>query len=434
MPLQLPNLDDRRYNDLVAEALTLIPAYSPEWTNHNPSDPGITLVELFAYLTDMLLYRLNRVTDDNLSKFLKLLNGPDWVEPQNADLREEIRQAVLGIRERYRAVTKEDYEFLSTESFNQWLKSTQSATLLVARAHCVPQKNLEGGTEAERLKLRPEHVSVAIVPANGGSNPNPQPSADQISALFSFLDDRRMLTTRLHVTGPFYVHVVVELVIARNSDAPEKDVVMGIRESLAKFLNPLPSPNGEEWPFGRDVFVSDLYDVLEQVRGVDFITDIMLNSRCTPGDDKCVVAEPIWHEEGGLVGLRVQEHHLPVFDSADIVVAAGTAFIIVNLAVSAKAAAGADGRLLKSTIKLTLRSLLHPGLGGPSPAATQATKIYVSDLQAAIRKMDGVLNPLIDLNCVPAKARQIDSDRGGEFFIQVEAGQVVDWRVQIELS
>src|SRR5437660_12430227 len=119
MPLQLPNLDDRRYNDLVAEALTRIPTYSPEWTNHNPSDPGITLVELFAYLTDMLLYRLNRVTDDNTRKFLKLLNGPDWVEPANADLREEIRQAVMSIRERYRAVTADDYEFLASESFRK---------------------------------------------------------------------------------------------------------------------------------------------------------------------------------------------------------------------------------------------------------------------------------------------------------------------------
>src|SRR6266850_264883 len=115
MPFQLPNLDDRAYADLVEEALGLIPRYAPEWTNYNPSDPGITLIELFAFLTDMLLYRLNRVTDDNTRKFIKLLNGPAWVEPPNADLREEIRTAVLGIRERYRAVTGDDYEFLSTE-------------------------------------------------------------------------------------------------------------------------------------------------------------------------------------------------------------------------------------------------------------------------------------------------------------------------------
>ena len=69
MPLQLPNLDDRRYTDLVEEARGLIPTYAPEWTNHNPSDPGITLVELFAFLSEMLLYRLNRVTAANVLLF-----------------------------------------------------------------------------------------------------------------------------------------------------------------------------------------------------------------------------------------------------------------------------------------------------------------------------------------------------------------------------
>src|SRR6266536_1598377 len=78
MPLQLPNLDDRRYADLVEDARSLIPTYALEWTNHNPSDPGITLVELFAFLSEMLLYRLNRITAANILSFLKLLNGTDW--------------------------------------------------------------------------------------------------------------------------------------------------------------------------------------------------------------------------------------------------------------------------------------------------------------------------------------------------------------------
>src|ERR1044071_2439456 len=74
MPITLPNLDDRRYADLVEEARSLIPTYAPEWTDHNESDPGITLIELFAYLSEMLIYRLNRVTDANRYAFLKLLD------------------------------------------------------------------------------------------------------------------------------------------------------------------------------------------------------------------------------------------------------------------------------------------------------------------------------------------------------------------------
>ena len=60
MPLQIPSIDDRRYQDLVTEALARIPVHNPEWTNFNKSDPGVTLIELFAFLTENLLYRATR--------------------------------------------------------------------------------------------------------------------------------------------------------------------------------------------------------------------------------------------------------------------------------------------------------------------------------------------------------------------------------------
>jgi predicted phage baseplate assembly protein len=73
MPLPLPNLDDRRWADLVDEGRTLIPRYAPGWTNQNISDPGITLVELFAWLTEGTIYRLNRVPARHRRKFLALI-------------------------------------------------------------------------------------------------------------------------------------------------------------------------------------------------------------------------------------------------------------------------------------------------------------------------------------------------------------------------
>jgi len=73
MPLPAPNLDDRRFQDILDEARRLIPTYCPEWTDHNLSDPGITLLELFAWMTDLMLYRLNRVPDKNYVKFMDLL-------------------------------------------------------------------------------------------------------------------------------------------------------------------------------------------------------------------------------------------------------------------------------------------------------------------------------------------------------------------------
>lgn len=68
-----PKLDDRNFHDIVEEAISMIPRYAPEWTNHNPSDPGITLIELAAWMTDLLIYRLNQVPDKNYVAFLNLL-------------------------------------------------------------------------------------------------------------------------------------------------------------------------------------------------------------------------------------------------------------------------------------------------------------------------------------------------------------------------
>ena len=73
MPLPVPNLDDRTFQDIVNEARRRIPEYCPEWTDHNLSDPGITLIELFAWMTEMLLYRINKVPDRNYVKFLELI-------------------------------------------------------------------------------------------------------------------------------------------------------------------------------------------------------------------------------------------------------------------------------------------------------------------------------------------------------------------------
>lgn len=73
MPIPMPKLDDRRFQDIVDQAKRLIPQYTPEWTDHNVSDPGVTLIELFAMMTDMLLYRVNQIPYKVQLQFLELL-------------------------------------------------------------------------------------------------------------------------------------------------------------------------------------------------------------------------------------------------------------------------------------------------------------------------------------------------------------------------
>ncbi len=66
MALPAPNLDDRRFQELVDDAKRLVQQRCPEWSDHNVSDPGVTLIELFAWMTDQVVYRLNRVPGPQL--------------------------------------------------------------------------------------------------------------------------------------------------------------------------------------------------------------------------------------------------------------------------------------------------------------------------------------------------------------------------------
>ena len=73
MPIKPPNLEDRRYEDILAEAESLIPQYCPEWTNLSNADPGMTLVQLFSWMTELTIYRLNRVPDKTYIHFLNFI-------------------------------------------------------------------------------------------------------------------------------------------------------------------------------------------------------------------------------------------------------------------------------------------------------------------------------------------------------------------------
>lgn len=83
MPLPTVNLDDRRFDDILEEARRLIPQFCPEWTDHNPSDPGMAILEVFAWMTDLLLYRVNQVPDKLLIAFLDLI-GVQLAPPRAA--------------------------------------------------------------------------------------------------------------------------------------------------------------------------------------------------------------------------------------------------------------------------------------------------------------------------------------------------------------
>ncbi len=117
------------FDELVREGTSLIPAYAPEWTNHNPSDPGITLLELLAYFSEILAYRALRITPDAKLHFLRLLEGsvprikgtiafPSDVligAPSSA-IDEAIRARVEALSSMECAVTPADFERLAVDA------------------------------------------------------------------------------------------------------------------------------------------------------------------------------------------------------------------------------------------------------------------------------------------------------------------------------
>lgn len=479
MPLDLPNLDDRTYEDLVAEALRLIPNYAPEWTNYNPSDPGITLIEMFAYLTEMLLYRQNRITDDNLHTFLRLLNGSDWVADQNQDLGQEIRDTVLNLRNHYRAVTAEDYGILSQEKFNIWLVQMQleekadkllekslkdrckewwETTSLavqeenlpskvnqkIQRAHCVPQRYLGAGSEEERKQSKPNYVSVLILPDQDSDSANqlgPQPTTLLRDALQGYLQQRSILTTRLSVVGPTYTPVSAEILVARRSDVLTKTISDGIIKAMGQFLDP------ENWPFGRDVHVSEVYELLEKIDGVDYLSDILLVSECQPEDKHCLAADTIWNDQGEPIALRLYDHYLPAnrLKLDQILIAPSADFLTVQLTIKIRASSGSDLDLLRRQIKSQIRAFFHPlypTICALNPTGATNMKIEVTATQT-IKLSSLQLAYSLELNLATiitgiaqVTSIELSSDRNQEpgGWLLIKAGEIIDLRSLIEVD
>lgn len=310
MPLTLPELDDRRYDDLVEEARGLLVGLAPALTNHNPSDPVVTLAELFAYFTDALLYRLNCVTDANRTAFLRLLNGPDWQPPADrAELDAEVRRTVLELRSVQRAVTASDYELLAREA---------DADGKIARVRCVPGFDLTVPDPVVRAKPSPGAVSMIVVPKPGNA------LAPLLNLVAGYLEPRRLLATRVRVVGarlvPIRVHVTVRLL----PDALESAMRPRIVEALTRYLDPLVGRDGQGWPFGRSVNVSEIYRFLDALPGVDFVSrtpvagaerDELSTTDTSPG-------RLVRNDANELVGIVLarDELVLPQIDPADIAV------------------------------------------------------------------------------------------------------------------
>jgi predicted phage baseplate assembly protein len=148
MSLPEVNLDDLRFQkDLVDEARKRIVRYCPEWTDYNLSDPGITLIELFAWMTEMMVFRLNKVPEKNYLQFLELL-GTSLRPAQSARARLMFRLSAplpLNPNDETRAVVPQGLEVATQEGpGSPQIIFTTDEPLFVVRPHLTDLRSLDG--------------------------------------------------------------------------------------------------------------------------------------------------------------------------------------------------------------------------------------------------------------------------------------------------
>lgn len=274
MTLPLPNLDDRTYADLLDEARSLIPSEYPTWTDHNPSDSGIVLLELFAWLTEMTLYRVNQIPDRNIKTFLNLLNG-EAASTTADEMQTAIRKTVLELRQRYRAVTADDFEQLALHDWHQSPEAQKLGELgQIQRVRCLPQVNLATSDETART-LAPGHISLVVLPKAASGN-----DAQRLcAALWNFLDPRRLLTTQHHVVEPEYVSVSITTTLRLQEGISAVGVRHEAIATVQGFFDPHGGgADGRGYPFGRNVYLSEVYELLDRIPGVDYVETLTLQN------------------------------------------------------------------------------------------------------------------------------------------------------------
>lgn len=305
MPVPVPNLDDRRFDDLVREGRTIIPLKAPQWTNHNPADPGITILELFAYIAEMLLYQTNRITDHHRQQFLRMLVGSECEPASGETTTRNIEEAVRRLDDGERAVTCDDYARLAKD-----------ADPNVARAQCIPGCDLSDLTRAIPVP-QPNHVSVLIIPRSAEQRPLPSPN--MLQRVQDTLNRRKLLGTHVHVAAPRYVPLRVSLSVVAKGVTAEEQFREEIAKAIRRFLDPVTGGSADSgWPAGQALYVSELLRRLHAIPHVEYVAPETIDLQTDPfrirrGADGEVVS----------VELRPDEYFVPEVSKEAVQVSRG---------------------------------------------------------------------------------------------------------------
>jgi len=280
MPIQLPDLAVKSYKDILDETISSIPKYTDRWTNHNPSDPGITILELLAWITETTLYRSNRINKEAYVNFLRLVAGTSGPEAVNNLLNDPAvdisRKEILGLLKeiengsekpvtemkaaalkflssRYRAVTEDDFMELAIES-------CYSSEAKVRRAIVRKVRN-------------EEKIEIVII------SDKPERYDDLIGIVSNYLAPRVLIGTIFEVVEPAYTKVNIGIRIICQSYSKSGKVRENVRSRVISHLDHLTGgPEKTGWPYGRPVTIYELTQIVEETEGVKLAESVKFDN------------------------------------------------------------------------------------------------------------------------------------------------------------
>jgi predicted phage baseplate assembly protein len=200
----------------------------------------------------MQIYSLNRITNGHLLKYLEILGIPCSGEEDIEKTFEEFRK---DLRRPYTAVTSEDFETIALAE----------PELKLTRAKAIVK------TENKNI------VTILIVPYASLETEKPTSSEELRKRVCKYLDKHRLITTQIKVDDPAYVRVSINTEIKIKPGYSPDLLRDRVNQSLNKFLSPVKRGSDyNEWPFGRPVYRSEVYEVIEGVEGVDCVLKLSL--------------------------------------------------------------------------------------------------------------------------------------------------------------
>ena len=320
MAIPLPILDDRTYEQLVTEMLELLPRNNREWTNRNPTDPGVMLLELFAYLIEMDIFQLDRITNESYAKFLKLVEvdtSAYSVEPTNEEIRSGVVQALQNL------------SYLRGVSDNDMSRIIEDVLLplgIISRIYTFSGKYIKknfwepGPDINKRVHAEMEKEGYTLVILSIDNSPfmreqdNPcltQVAIDRSPGRYTLSDvnlysvvealrQRRMLTNRIYVHQARVINLAFYIKIVPEKNADLEELPKKIIDKILDYYCPVWGGEDETgFALGRPFKNSEAISVIEQALGVDYTDEFTAWYEESPGQWEIVpqIYEPRYFEQ-----------------------------------------------------------------------------------------------------------------------------------------